>query len=78
MNIVVEQSSSMQAWKLLDRIRAVSPMDSHEFTQGLAALLFLRWASVFIRRVCLAMMGRLVDILLFPLVRRLGLSGQNI
>lgn len=45
MNIVVEQSSSMQAWKLLDRIRAVSPMDSHEFTQGLAALLFLRWAD---------------------------------
>ena len=42
---MVEQSSSMQAWKLLDRIRAVSPMDSHEFTQGLAALLFLRWAD---------------------------------
>lgn len=42
---MVELSSEISGWKLLDRLCADSPLVSHEFIQGLAALLFLRWAD---------------------------------
>ena len=42
---MAEQNPAIPAWKLLDRLRADSPLDSHEFIQGLAALVFLRWAD---------------------------------
>jgi type I restriction enzyme M protein len=42
---MVEHSSQMPASKLLERLRTDSPLDSHEFIQGLAALFFLRWAD---------------------------------
>jgi type I restriction enzyme M protein len=40
-----ESTSSIPAWKLLDQLRSNSALSSHEFTQALAALIFLRWAD---------------------------------
>jgi len=42
---MVEISTSIPAWKFLDQLRSNSPLTSHEFTQALAALIFLRWAD---------------------------------
>lgn len=42
---MVEISTSIPAWKFLDQLRSNSPLTYHEFTQALAALIFLRWAD---------------------------------
>jgi len=39
------QTSPIPVWKQLDRLRADLPLSSQEFIQGLAALIFLRWAD---------------------------------